>query len=111
MSSDIIYMLGDYTNGYPDTPFLISMLEQIYVSSPSIFIRGNHDQWLIEYLATDIADKLWLTQGGQIVYDYYKDASKEERMKHLNFLENATVPYYIDMHNNVFVHGGYYSAI
>lgn len=108
-SNDTLYTLGDYTDGYPETHKVLDLLDQIYKESRYDPIIGNHDLWLLQYLNYGYADELWLTQGGRIVYDYYKNSEDhQQKINHINFLQSATHNYYIDKHNNVFVHGGYY---
>jgi serine/threonine protein phosphatase 1 len=73
-----------------------------------IFIKGNHDMYLTNWIKTKIEFAPWVTQGGQATLDSYKDFADAELVIHLNFIERMKL-YHIDEENNLFVHAGFSS--
>jgi len=98
---DKLICLGDIADGFSETP---EALEELLKIKNLIFLMGNHDEWLLEWLRTGEALPLWTRQGGQATLDAYEKQPKLKK-KHLKFLEKALY-YYIDKENRCFVHGG-----
>lgn len=110
---DRLIVLGDLCDGYPQSAEVMEYFLQMQESRNIIFIKGNHDVWLENFLSTGIQDKLWLGQGGQATLDSYNNflSQNPERLDvHLSFLR-IFAPYYIDDKNRVFIHGGFYPQI
>lgn len=110
--NDTLIVLGDLTDGYPYPVETIEYLLDLSISRDIIFIRGNHDKWLLEYLETGIANNDWLSQGGAItkkkIDDYLSNFSNPYARWSLltEFLKKSHL-YYIDTMNRIFVHGGF----
>lgn len=104
IENDVFIVLGDVTDGWPETAESIEFLLSI---KNLIYIVGNHDLWVLEYLkSNDLINKNnWIRQGGQATIDSY-NKHPELIDKHLKFLEDA-LPYYEDDKNRLFIHGGY----
>lgn len=60
-----IVFLGDYVDRGPESA---GVLERLIVSPPAgfdcIFLRGNHEQAMLDFLDADIPDPTWLRYGG-----------------------------------------------
>lgn len=102
---DILIVLGDVADGWPDVAEVIEELLTIKNLTP---ILGNHDYWLKNYLEMGWQPTIWLRQGGQASYDsYIKNNTLKERHRDMYFAKCHF--YYIDHNNNAYVHGGYVS--
>lgn len=98
---DKLICLGDVADGWTETA---ECFEELFKIKNLIYIRGNHDQWLKDWLKKGKRPDVWTLQGGLNTIDSY--LKKPELMKkHLAFL-SKTEFYYIDDKNRIFVHGG-----
>lgn len=101
--NDELIVLGDVADGWTDVAesfeFLIENVKHLR------YIKGNHDQWLLEFLKFGRQPLVWTMQGGKNSWLSYITKNPELMKKHLAFLENAPC-YYVDNYNNLFVHGG-----
>jgi serine/threonine protein phosphatase 1 len=74
-----------------------------------IYIMGNHDAWLLDWLETGESPYIWTSQGGKATIASYIKAYNEHstlvKERHLNFFSKA-VFHHIDSQNRLFVHGG-----
>lgn len=129
--ADRIIFLGDYVDGLPDTPEVIMHLAQLMHDTGCVFIRGNHDQWALDWIQGMYAeskqrelaglphdpdayrkrpDRNHYEQGGKATYDAYMALPEERRVLRLGFdagwLSN-TVEHFIDEKGRAFVHGGF----
>lgn len=105
--SDRLICLGDVADGWTETPELI---EELMKFPYLVMIRGNHDQWLKEWLKdeTKMPD-IWTYQGGKNTLKAYERRT-DLKKKHLDFLKKSHF-YFIDEKKRLFVHGGYESGI
>lgn len=103
---DKLIFLGDYVDGWSDSANLISFLIDFQRDHNCIFLRGNHDELLYNYLAKNDAPEKWLMHGGQSSVNAYNKLDKTTQQSHIQFLENL-VNYYIDNENRLFVHAGF----
>jgi serine/threonine protein phosphatase 1 len=113
--ADRVIFLGDYVDGLPES---YEVVEHIANMPNAIMVRGNHDQWALEWLDDGRAMlcdykgepsppvRHHYTQGGRATYESYKNRSPEERDTHCLILKN-TKPHFIDEQNRVYVHGGF----
>jgi len=100
---DTLIVLGDVADGWPEVAesfeFLIENVKKL------IYVRGNHDQWLKDWLKNEKKKpNVWTMQGGQNSIKSY-ERHPELKKKHYEFLKK-TNQFYIDDKNRVFVHGG-----
>jgi serine/threonine protein phosphatase 1 len=95
---DTLIFLGDVADGWPDSKRCIDELLEV---RHLIYILGNHDLWLLQWLKTGVAENLWLQQGGSATISSY---DKEVPSAHLALLERG-LPYII-RNNKLFVHAG-----
>lgn len=113
---DTLIFLGDYCDGYPETPQVFDII--IKLRNQCVCIRGNHDQWMIDWQLKlhgsgqyeTPPERNHYTQGGKATYDAYmkfEPTTKRPFMmgRDTGFLY-ATVHYFLDEKNRLFVHGG-----
>lgn len=103
---DTLIFLGDYVDGWSQSPEVLDFLIALKEQKNCIFIRGNHDDLLLKYLKTNTYHKEWFKHGGQSTIKAYKKASKETVANHIAFLETLK-DYHIDTKNRLFVHAGF----
>lgn len=103
---DRLIFIGDYVDGWSEAFETIDYLIALSTRYDCLFIRGNHDELLSEYLETGQARELWLMHGGQSSLQSYADRETEEKSTHLRFLRDLK-NYHIDRENRLFVHAGF----
>ena len=104
--NDQLIFLGDYVDGWSDSAKVISYLIELSKQNSCIFIRGNHDDLLHQWLQTHETKEKWLAHGGQSSIDAYRNLPQETIEQHLSFF-NEMVNYYIDDENRLFLHAGF----
>ncbi len=104
--NDTLIFLGDYVDGWSETPQLIDCLVQLNQSHHCIFLRGNHDQLFLDWLLTGVDNPLWLQHGGEATVKAYQNISSEKKKIHIDFLQNLEL-YHLDEQNRLFVHAGF----
>jgi serine/threonine protein phosphatase 1 len=103
---DTLIFLGDYVDGWSQSPEVLDFLISLKENKNCIFIRGNHDELLLNYLKTNTYNEEWIKHGGKSTIDAYKSVSLETISNHIAFLENLK-DYYIDKENRLFIHAGF----
>lgn len=103
---DKLIFLGDYVDGWSDSANVVSYLIELAQQNTCVFLRGNHDDLVYQWLKTGELNEKWLKHGGQSSMDAYRNLSFEAREKHINFFEEM-FNYYIDKENRLFVHAGF----
>jgi serine/threonine protein phosphatase 1 len=102
--NDMLIQIGDICDGWSQTWEVIKELSKI---KNFILIKGNHDQWALEYLDNQSFGSLsWLEHGGKSTLSNYNSLDVDGKEFFKNFL-NSAKPYYIDSDNNLFLHAGY----
>lgn len=96
--TDLLISLGDVVDGWPEAK---ECVDELLTVRNLVFILGNHDQWLLNWIQTGEARSVWLDQGGRATLQSYQKVVPD---KHREFFENAPLYHVID--NIVFVHGG-----
>lgn len=117
---DFLISLGDLCDRGPDTYEIVNYLCKLPMH---VFVRGNHDQWFIDWLNRGVHPDDWV-QGGYATAESYAANAKEYRTVHrvmggintnLTYLDipeehrkywNNSVYYYVDDKNNLYIHGG-----
>ena len=107
-TNDILIFLGDYVDGWGQSPEVIDFLIELKATHKCIFIRGNHDDLLLDWLKTGTYTEEWFIHGGRITADTYNALSEEKRKEHILFFENLE-EYHLDEKNRLFVHAGFSS--
>lgn len=97
---DTLISLGDVCDGWPETKKCIDRLLKI---KSHIAVKGNHDDWAMEWMMFGHRPRIWVSQGGQATIDSYKDGIPDSHSKYL--LESLFK--YEDEKNRLFVHGGF----
>lgn len=103
---DLLITLGDLVDGWSE---VVQVVDELLTIKNRIDIRGNHDQWFMDWYLTGIAKQVWLSQGGQATFDAYTKLISEDIDKfhlHIDNLFNRQDFYYLDGCNRLFVHGG-----
>tara|TARA_R110002124_G_scaffold17532_3_gene73252 strand:+ start:108604 stop:109335 length:732 start_codon:yes stop_codon:yes gene_type:complete len=105
-SNDQFVFLGDYVDGWSESSEAISFLLNFSEKHQCIFLRGNHDELLCDYLKGENENPMWIAHGGVSSIKSYANLSEEEKKEHITFLENLE-NYHIDTNNNLYVHAGF----
>ncbi len=105
-SADRLIFLGDFVDGWGQSPEVVDFLIQLKSSHQCIFMRGNHDDLLLSWLKTGEYTEEWFTHGGQLTTEKYSEVSEEKKQLHILFLESLR-DYYLDDDNRLFVHAGF----
>ncbi|MEL1245123.1 metallophosphoesterase family protein [Flavobacterium sp. DGU11] len=104
--NDRLIFLGDYVDGWGQSPEVIDHLIGLKSNFNCIFIRGNHDDLLLTWLKTGEYSEEWFNHGGRITMECYNTLDKDKIQLHILFLESLE-DYYLDDSNRLFVHAGF----
>jgi serine/threonine protein phosphatase 1 len=107
--TDTLIFLGDYVDGWSQSPQILDFLIELQTQQNCIFIKGNHDDLLLDWLTNNtqnIDETMWYKHGGKATVEAYKTISDEQKSKHILFLQNLRNSY-IDNQNRLFVHAGF----
>jgi serine/threonine protein phosphatase 1 len=107
--NDTLIFLGDYVDGWSQSPQVIDFLIELNQKQNCIFIRGNHDELLLDWLkgnTKEIDETMWFKHGGKATVTAYSMVSDAKRKIHVEFLESLQ-NYYLDDQNRLFVHAGF----
>jgi len=105
-TSDKLIFLGDYVDGWSESPQVLDFLINLKQSHQCVFIRGNHDALLLDWLADKKDNLLWFNHGGEATVNAYKTVGKDTIIEHVEFLKLLN-NYYLDDQNRLFVHAGF----
>jgi len=103
---DTLIFLGDYVDGWSESPQVIDFLIDLGQKQNCIFIRGNHDELLLEWLSESKDNLQWYQHGGESTVLAYEKVDFETKQRHIEFLKNLQ-NYYLDNENRLFVHAGF----
>jgi serine/threonine protein phosphatase 1 len=117
--NDVLIQLGDVVDGYPDVYECVEMLMKIPNLIP---VKGNHEDWLLEFIRTGVHPAAWDAGGKATLISYLKLTGREHKiwndgfdselipedipLSHQKFFKSQ-MPFYIDRENNCFVHAGF----
>lgn len=87
----------------PDSKGVIEILLELSKSYRCIFIRGNHEQMMLDYLLKGENLDLWLMNGASATLRSYGGVDTIPR-EHVEFLQSAK--FYHVRGNDLFVHAG-----
>lgn len=104
-ASDTLIFLGDYVDSWSESPQTLDFLIDLSATHRCIFIRGNHDELLLQWLLGK-ENALWHQHGGMATMLSYTDVSSETKSRHITFLESLQ-DYHLDSRNRLFVHAGF----
>jgi serine/threonine protein phosphatase 1 len=105
---DKLIFVGDYVDGWSESAQVIQYLIELSTTNTCIFIKGNHDVWCEQWLASGLEYDIWVAHGGKETMESYNGFTREEKLKHVDFFE-AMALYHIDNENRLFVHAGFTS--
>ncbi|MCG9791841.1 metallophosphoesterase family protein [Flavobacterium algicola] len=103
---DTLIFLGDYVDGWSQSPQVISFLIQLKTTNNCVFIRGNHDELLLLWLKDGKDNALWFEHGGEATLTAYEDVDRVTKQLHIDFLLSLD-DYHLDEKNRLFVHAGF----
>lgn len=97
--------LGDYTDRGPNSKRAVEQLIAFEVDHECIFLRGNHDQMLLDAYENNEWD-LWLANGGNTTLRNYDSEAGKFNLPtdHYEFFKSTTL--YWETEDYFFVHGG-----
>lgn len=103
---DKLIFLGDYVDGWSESPQVLNFLIELKKTHQCIFLRGNHDELLQDWLENDTYNEMWKNHGGISTINAYLDVDAIEKQQHIAFLKSLK-NYYLDNENRLFVHAGF----
>ena len=104
--NDTLIFLGDFVDGWSESPQVLDFLITLQQNQKCIFIRGNHDDLLLNYLKTNSYSEEWFKHGGKSTVDGYEKIDATTKQIHIDFLETLE-PYHLDSENRLFIHAGF----
>lgn len=100
-----IVFVGDYIDRGPDSKGVVDFLLRFREDHDCVFLRGNHEQMMLEGIETgNFAN--WMLNGGGATLDSYGDGRGVEAIpgEHMDFFEATR--FYYDTPEYFFVHAG-----
>jgi serine/threonine protein phosphatase 1 len=104
--NDTLIFLGDYVDGWSQSPQVLDYLIDLGKKQKCIFIRGNHDELLLDWLENSTDNREWYKHGGESTVIAYSTISEATKLKHVAFLKSLE-NYYLDDKNRLFIHAGF----
>lgn len=105
-TDDTIIFLGDYVDGWSESPEVIDHLIELVKTHHCIYLRGNHDELLLDWLKHGNISPTWLIHGGEVTMKAYADISEQKKREHIAFIEGLK-NYYLDDNKRLFLHAGF----
>ncbi|MFN7044549.1 MAG: metallophosphoesterase [Flavobacterium sp.] len=107
--NDTLIFLGDFVDGWSESPAVLDFLIALEKQQPCVFIRGNHDDLLLKWLSGDTEgfdEKMWFLHGGEATVKSYQNIDSVTKEKHIRFLQSLQ-DYHLDDENRLFIHAGF----
>jgi serine/threonine protein phosphatase 1 len=104
--NDKLIFLGDYVDGWSQSPEVIDLLIAMKKSHNIICIRGNHDDLLLEWLKNGADNPQWHEHGGEATIAAYQNRDSKTLAAHIAFIESLE-DYHLDEQNRLFIHAGF----
>jgi serine/threonine protein phosphatase 1 len=107
--NDTLIFLGDFVDGWSESPAVLDFLIALEKTHNCIFIKGNHDDLLLQWLTgnkLDFNEQLWFQHGGKATAMAYEKITPAEKEAHITFLQSLQ-NYHLDSQNRLFVHAGF----
>jgi serine/threonine protein phosphatase 1 len=105
-TKDTLLFLGDYVDGWSESPEVLDFLISLNQTHPCLFLRGNHDELLLHWLQNNHNNPMWLAHGGASTVKAYANIPEAKKQKHIQFLLSLK-NYHIDAKNRLYVHAGF----
>lgn len=101
---DRLVFLGDYVDRGPDSRGVIELLMRLSQNPTHCFVRGNHDQWMLDSRFEKDWVSGWGMVGGLETLDSYTARDLDEVPEaHFQWLEQT--PLFFETETEIFVHG------
>lgn len=104
--NDTLIFLGDFVDGWSESPQVLDFLMALEHTHSCIFIKGNHDDLLLNYLKTNTYNEEWFKHGGKSTVEAYQNCDEMTLKNHIAFLERLK-SYHLDDANRLFIHAGF----
>jgi serine/threonine protein phosphatase 1 len=104
---DLLVFLGDYVDGWSESPQVLEFLMELRKTHRCVLLRGNHDMMLFDWLKNGTEHPQWLRHGGQSTLAAYARVSAADKARHAAFIENDFVDFYQEEGGRLFVHAGF----
>jgi serine/threonine protein phosphatase 1 len=107
---DQLIFLGDYVDGWSESYEVIEHLLELknnHTTAP-IFLRGNHDELVLDYLVDQEKNPNWLKHGGHSTVASYEDRAPVDVARHVGFLQEDLVDY-LELDGNGYFHAGFHN--
>lgn len=105
--TDILVFIGDYVDRGPKNKHVIDFLMNLPVSNKAVFLRGNHEDMIIQSLIHSNFDLCWRQNGGmETLRDFGIVASGQFEQKYMDFFKATELFYQPEGANLLFVHAG-----
>jgi serine/threonine protein phosphatase 1 len=105
-ADDKLIFLGDYVDGWSESPQVLDFLISLNKTNNCIFIRGNHDDLLCNWLNESRENLMWYNHGGEATVNAYRETTAESKAQHIHFLSSLQ-DYHLDQQNRLYVHAGF----
>ncbi len=103
---DTLIFLGDYVDGWSESPQVLDFLIELNKKNKCIFIRGNHDELLLKWLSESRDNLEWYKHGGEATVLAYANVSSAKKLIHVDFLKSLE-NYFLDDQNRLYIHAGF----
>ncbi|MND69471.1 diadenosine tetraphosphatase [compost metagenome] len=103
---DTLIFLGDYVDGWSQSPQVIDYLIELNKTNNCHFIRGNHDELLLHWLKDSKDNVTWYQHGGEATVLAYDNVKEENKKRHIEFLQSLE-DHFLDDKNRLFIHAGF----
>lgn len=107
--NDTLIFLGDFVDGWSESPAVLDFLIALEKTHNCIFIKGNHDDLLLKWLCKDnegFNERMWFNHGGEASALSYQNIENSSKEKHIQFLLSLQ-DYHLDDENRLFIHAGF----
>jgi serine/threonine protein phosphatase 1 len=101
-NKDRLIVLGDVADGWTE---VAECFEELFRVKNLVYIRGNHDSWLKDWLKEGKKPLVWTMQGGENTMKSYFKLDHDKWKVHASFLKKAPF-FFVDEKNRLYVHGG-----
>jgi serine/threonine protein phosphatase 1 len=105
-SEDQFIFIGDYVDGWSEAAETVSFLMHFSETHRCVFLRGNHEELLYNFLKEEVHNPVWLAHGGEASKASYANLSEVQLDRHLLFYDQLQ-NYHIDAENRLFLHAGF----
>ncbi|NTW48353.1 MAG: serine/threonine protein phosphatase [Chlorobiales bacterium] len=99
-----LVFLGDYIDRGPNSKGVVEYLIQLRDRYNCVFLMGNHEIMMLEYLSFGSSNAWSLNGGDATLASYSPNGILEIPDSHIDFISSC--PYYYDTPNFFFVHAG-----